>query len=283
MGTEPGHLYSARRESTLARPPPIATLKGVFILLLRASPPDQRTALRRSQRDRMQRYLSVVILGLVVWPVSLATGQDLLSTEGADMPDWSRAIVKIRVPVTRSENGYPRHFFEYCTGSRVRVPNSEDIQILTAWHCFDGFNRHLDQAQVASSDQSWHPVQLSHSGGSMAADWAWLKLPDTLPSVPALRLSTRDAHPTDTLIAAGFNRDDEIADGGNTLTFDPHCRIQSADPPLGSISSDCVAFKGASGGPVLMSTESGWVVAGIISAAMNELSLLVPSSLIATQ
>lgn len=257
-------------------------LQGVFVLLSTVRVRRQSTALNCFQHNGIRWCLLVLVCCLVAWPLSPAQGQDLRVRVGTGAPEWSRAIVKIRVPVTRSKNGYPKHFFEYCTGTRVRAPDSKQIHILTAWHCFDGYNRHLDQAEVQSADLAWHPTTLSRSGGSMTADWAWLNLPNTLSPDPALRFSDRDARPTDPLIAAGFSRDAGIGDHGNTLTYDPHCQLQPTDAPRGLVSSDCIAFKGASGGPVLITTDSGWMVAAIISAAMNNVSLLVPTRLIAT-
>lgn len=174
---------------------------------------------------------------------------------------WQASLVRLQVPLSRWQDGQKTHWVEDCTATLVAtVPP----RLLSAWHCFDG---RLDLAKPARVlvDKRWHPVRLERSGGSMAADWALLSMPDILADT-ALALPIASAAP-DTgapIVMAGFSGDSGLGASGEALTYDPDCTVQA--PKDSWLTTDCVAFKGASGGPVLQRRESGWSVTGVISA-----------------
>lgn len=64
---------------------------------------------------------------------------------------------------------------------------------------------------------------------------------------------------------AGFSGDEGIGDSGESLSFDPDCRLIDYDAHWGR--TNCQAFKGASGGPVLITQNGEKQLIGVISAS----------------
>jgi hypothetical protein len=63
---------------------------------------------------------------------------------------------------------------------------------------------------------------------------------------------------------AGFSRDEGLGAGGAALTYDAACSVTGNHGS--NISTDCIAYKGASGGPVTTLDERGQVrLSGVIS------------------
>ncbi len=181
---------------------------------------------------------------------------------------WTRAIVKIEVPIVRSVNGYPRHFLERCSGTIVS-PGPFPL-VISAWHCFEGYNP-LPSPAILRTETGPAALDLVATGGSMDADWALLRStsqwwPNTWIPVSRDRVLTGSR-----VSAAGFSRSSEASalelDDGreHTLTVDADCRIiQAGSNPF---ASSCVIQKGASGGPIVGRTQSGSLrLYGIISA-----------------
>jgi hypothetical protein len=77
---------------------------------------------------------------------------------------------------------------------------------------------------------------------------------------------------------AGYSRDAGLGEHGERLTYDAGCRI-IAQAREGN-DSDCLAYKGASGGAVVqLSTTGEPLYAGVISRGDSEgLSIYVPIS-----
>lgn len=209
---------------------------------------------------------SFAVLGLLALAAccrAVAT-PPLFQAEGA----WTRAIVKLEVPIVRSINGYPRHFLERCSGTIVS-PGPFPL-VISAWHCFEGHNG-LSSPLLLQTEAGPATFDLVASGGSMDEDWALLRStskwwPDIWIPVSKFRVL-----PGSRVIAAGFSRSSgasalEPDDGReHTLTVDAVCRITAAGS--NPLASSCVIQKGASGGPILGRTQSGSLrLYGVISA-----------------
>ena len=186
---------------------------------------------------------------------------------------WHSAMVRLEVPVIRSEGGRMRHFTEHCSAT-VITPGPNTL-LLSAWHCFEDYAATQGPIQLFAqhSPDTPLPARLVVSGGSMSADWAVLTpLTDTVIGA-WIPLSPDPAQRGTRVIAAGFA---PTTDSGRTnthaetpssrgLMYDPDCLVMAANTRPAR--SDCVAKKGASGGAILRRTASGSVrVVGVISA-----------------
>ena len=186
---------------------------------------------------------------------------------------WHSAMVRLEVPVIRSEGGRMRHFTEHCSAT-VITPGPNTL-LLSAWHCFEDYAVTQGPIQLFAqhSPDTPLPVRLIISGGSMSADWAILT-PVTSTVIGAwIPLSPQPTQRGTRVIAAGFapttdsGRSEEPGETppSRGLMYDPDCVVIAATSQPAR--SDCVAKKGASGGPILRRTASGSVrVVGVISA-----------------
>ena len=186
---------------------------------------------------------------------------------------WHSAMVRLEVPVIRSEGGRMRHFTEHCSAT-VITPGPNTL-LLSAWHCFEDYAATQGPIQLFAqhSPNVPLPVRLIVSGGSMSADWAVLTpLTDTVIGA-WIPLSPDPVQGGSRVLAAGFA---PTANSGKTeahtetpssrrLMYDPDCFVTTVTNRPAR--SDCVAKKGASGGAILRRTASGSVqVVGVISA-----------------
>ena len=186
---------------------------------------------------------------------------------------WHSAMVRLEVPVIRSEGGRMRHFTDHCSATAI-TPGPNTL-LLSAWHCFEDYAATQGPIQLFAqqSPDTPLPVRLIVSGGSMSADWAILA-PLTGTALGAwIPLSPDPAQRNTRVIAAGFaptsdaGRTEEAAEAppARGLMYDPDCLVIDANSRPAR--SDCVAKKGASGGAILRRTASGSVqVVGVISA-----------------
>ena len=118
-------------------------------------------------------------------------------------------------------------------------------------------------------------------GGSMNADWAILELVERTPHPDqpfGLVLAEADAGHSKTLSMAGYSRDPGLGDSGAALTY--HANCESIIQGKYSTSSNCQAYKGASGGAVVKYSKTGTALfAGVISEGDSEgTSTYVPVS-----
>lgn len=214
---------------------------------------------------------------LVAWAVA---GDDprLLAQ---DYPaDWQRSVVKLKVPVSRMVEGRRHTFTEDCTGTIV---STAPPRILSAWHCFDGYDD-LSRPPAMLLDGVWEETRLIASGGSMAADWALLSFPPDLlagRSLAALPIAIGPLLPGSTLILAGFSGDAALGEEGQMLTYDPSCTVGLVERHRAA--SNCLAYRGASGGPALQWVDGQMAVAGVLSGKNAEgTRFLVPARMFAS-
>jgi len=232
--------------------------------------PPQAHSLPRARAS----LLAVLWLGLLIGPCAA----DNRLTASEHPAPWQAAIVKINVPVTRWIDGRQKHMNEECSGTLVQ---GRQPLILTAWHCFDGY-RDLSKPPRFLWRGQWRQLRLLSHGGSMQADWALLEIPELkLENAVILPVLLKENTSNASLLLAGYSRDTGLGQGGNELTFEQDCLLLSTGDAWHS--TQCTAFKGASGGPVLSVLQGQHYVVGIISARDEAgITLFTPVNLIAS-
>ncbi len=180
----------------------------------------------------------------------------------ATSPQALRAVGKLRVPGYDRVDGRRRFREENCSASLV-APST----ILTAWHCLEHYTD-LSRDPEFSLLQGPEPVTVAATrladGGGMDADWALMRLARPIRSVGPLPVDNADTPPSARVLLAGYARDQGLGQGGERLTWQAGCRLTEREP--WRIGTDCVTYKGASGGPVLLEGR----VVGVISAGDSE-------------
>ncbi|MDG1388365.1 MAG: trypsin-like peptidase domain-containing protein [Halioglobus sp.] len=200
-------------------------------------------------------------------------------------PDWLQAVGKLNVPGVQYKNGYGRHQLENCSGTLVAPRNSSHADtVVTAWHCLE-YYRDLSKpitftlTPVAGKTLSREAYRVA-DGGGMYADWAVLKLYDSVSirQVAALEIHPQRADMQRPVTMAGFSGDAGVGADGAVLTYHASCNITRQASAQSE--SDCSAYKGASGGAVIqLSAEGRAQLSGVISQGNNQtVSIYVPVS-----
>lgn len=205
---------------------------------------------------------------------SLHCTADPRQVYGADSPTWLQAVGKLTVPGYKYKNGDRHHHDQHCTATLV----TEDI-ILSGWHCLEYYTD-LSKDIVftlpgAKTDVKRTARHLA-DGGGMHADWLLLKLnkPVNRRVAAAVPVSTLNiVEPgTQALTLAGYSRDSGLGFQGQRLSYHADCKILQNESYR--VATNCVAFKGSSGGPVVHSQT----IVGVVSAGDSEqLSYYTPS------
>ncbi len=179
---------------------------------------------------------------------------------------WQSAVVSLRVPTRRLVNGERSHHEEICSGT---VISHKPTTVLTAWHCFDGYDD-LSNPPMVLINGLWHQGRLRQHGKSMQADWAILTVKGNH-DVSRVNIDTSSQYLQlgRKIIVAGFDKTDA---GERQLIIEHDCTIAALAEQW--ISSDCSAKRGASGGPILVRDGPTIAVIGVISALRNEWELL---------
>ena len=219
------------------------------------------------------RFAASTII-VLLW---LATGQPAASSERVaytpSAPAWLRAVGRLTVPGFETVDGKRRHRDENCSASLVGPQT-----VVTAWHCFE-FYRDLSRDALFTLPHAPRPRQVAArrltDGGGMSADWALLRLQRPIHDVDPIpvRRYSNTLEPA-TLALAGFARDRALGKGGRNLTWEANCRLTATE--RNRVGTNCVTFKGASGGAVVSQGE----LVGVISAGDGEgVTYFAPSSL----
>ena len=171
------------------------------------------------------------------------------------------SVVEIEVDVIRREQNQPRHHLERCSGALIRQQGA--IRVLSAWHCFDGYENLAKPPRVHFKGQL-ETARLLRTGGSMTNDWALLALARPLKGAEPLPLASEP----DKAIrmggqAVGFPRNTN-ADNTSTLQHSPMCEVIGRFK--GWWSTRCQAIEGMSGGPFVTPSPEGPVISGVVSA-----------------
>ena len=231
----------------------------------------------------------VVSLWVAFWQLSVQaqstaeTSHEARLAYSAQSPAWLRTVGKLDVPGYRIEQGRRVHHRENCTATLLGT--SEDARhIVTAWHCLEYYRDLSKPISFTARDNrgEWFSREAYRlaDGGGMHGDWAILRLyqPVASTDLVALQLHPRRADPSRPVTMAGYSRDSGLGENGEQLTYDAGCRI-IAEAREGN-DSDCLAYKGASGGAVVQLSNAGEpLYAGVISRGdSNGLSIYVPVS-----
>jgi len=245
---------------------------------------------RKSSRIEQQTklFLSLSLVTVVLLPVP-ATGSgpeaasDPREIYSQEAPRWLRAVGKLQVPGSRYENGRRSHLLEDCSATLVNgSTGSEADIIITAWHCLENYkdlSKPILFALVSGQDKGLErEAYRLVDGGGMHADWAILrlKIPIASADVIPLLIHPERATPATSISMAGYSRDSAMGDYGNHLTYHPKCLITGTEYTVND--SNCVAYKGASGGAVVQLSGTGtpWF-SGVISQGDSAgLSRFVP-------
>ena len=114
----------------------------------------------------------------------------------------------------------------------------------------------------------------------MHGDWAILRLyrPIAHEDMVALPVHPQQADTLKPVTMAGYSRDAGLGNNGQQLTYDAGCRMTAE--ALEGNDSNCLAYKGASGGAVVQLSNTGNpLYAGVISRGdSNGISIYVPVS-----
>ncbi len=187
-------------------------------------------------------------------------------------PAWLTAVGVLSVPGRRFEAGERLHHNENCSATLVG-PST----ILTAWHCLEHY-RDLSREIVfslpgAPGQPQWRANRLI-DGDGMLADWALLRLEQPVIGVVPLPVhSNFKATSQATISMAGYSRDAGLGNGGANVTWQAACQVTANE--RFRVATNCLAYKGASGGPVI----SDGKIVGVISAGDGEgLTYFAPSS-----
>lgn len=227
-----------------------------------------------------------MLLVLIVFAAaSQAQSQDKRLQRDAAAPRWLDAVGKLEVPTIKYEEGRRKHHREDCSATLIanRAGRYAD-SIVTAWHCLEAYSDLSKPIVFTLEPWGKQPLTLTArrlaDGGHIDADWAILRLERAVPTseVRGLVIS-RSTLPEHTVLQmAGYSGDPGLGRNGRQLTYDPDCRATTTTTRF--VSTDCLAYKGASGGAVVSMDNSGEVLLrGIISQGDSDrLSIYVPTA-----
>ena len=196
---------------------------------------------------------------LALCPAAQAVAGDRAAFS-ADAPQQLRAVGKLTVPGSDRVDGERRHRDENCSAALV-APRT----ILTAWHCLEHYDDLSKDPLFSLPLVPGHPeipARRLADGGGMDADWALLRLARPIREVEPLDVVHLVAGGE--VLLAGYARDDELGRGGDRLTWQSGCRL--LDSSSRGMATDCVTYKGASGGVVM----TGGGIVGVISAGDSD-------------
>jgi V8-like Glu-specific endopeptidase len=199
-------------------------------------------------------------------------------TYSASSPAWLQMVGRLDVPGFKYEQGRRVHHRENCSATLVSRQGTREAQhIVTAWHCLE-YYRDLSM-RITFSLPNLNPqpevreARALVDGGSMNADWAILRLVEPVAFSPSSAVTigpANNAAASSALVMAGYSRDDGLGRSGQALTYHENCR-QLDDVQRASAHTNCQAYKGASGGPVVRYHADGAVyLAGVISEGNGE-------------
>lgn len=188
-------------------------------------------------------------------------------------PSWTKSIGRIIVPTKLDFITSKRYKtkFKKCTATLVNINErlSSNI-VITASHCLTEYKKDIGNIRFIIKANNGDMVQriakvvydskYSHRKLKTVSDYAILKLdskisaklvkPMKIVNKSFIKLKQEYKHSFASL--AGFSGD--IGDFGAQLTYDPQCSVSYFNKVYGH--SDCKGFKGASGGPIVLSTTN---------------------------
>lgn len=228
-------------------------------------------------------YIAHLCLCLLMLLPALAVNAEPRQRMSATAPAVLNSVGRLLVPGRRMENGYQRHYHESCSATLLTPAQGEPISlILTAWHCIEYHTDLTDDItfviESTSGERLQRRVQPLLSGGSMHADWLLMRLAEPLAAGQVISTPlTQTAVPGvgSRVLMAGYSTDKGLGEAGRVLTFHDDCQVIAHSGR--DITTDCLAYRGASGGAVF-STGSGSLLGVISRGDSRENSIFVPVS-----
>jgi len=213
-----------------------------------------------------------ILLLLLILSASTAALTEPRQTVDASSPAWLQSVGRLTVPGHRTVQGEQLHLQEDCSATLI-APRT----ILSAWHCLENY-RDLSRDIIFTLSHPSGEYQLRArrlaDGGGMSADWSLLRLERPLPRVETVPVSTQATGSLEgELSLAGYSGDPELGAGGEQLTWQADCRITANE--WYRVATNCLAFKGASGGPAV---KDGAII-GVVSAGDSQgITYFAPSA-----
>ena len=188
-------------------------------------------------------------------------------------PSWTKSIGRIIVP-TKLEFVTAKRYktdFKKCTATLVNIDEKKSSNIVvTASHCLTKYKKEAGDIRFIIKANNGDMIQriakvvydsrYSHRKLKTVSDYAILKLDSkiSIKLVKPMKIvdksfsKLKKEYRYSFASLAGFSGD--IGDFGAQLTYDPECSIFTFDKVYGY--SNCKGFKGASGGPVVLSATN---------------------------
>ncbi len=241
------------------------------------------TTALNSLRHLWPRALLCGLWALAMLFLPMAGSAEPRQQISAASPAVLLSVGRLLVPGRRMEAGHQRHYRESCSATLLAPEDGEPASlILTAWHCLEYHTDLTDEItfviQASTGERLQRRVRAVSTGGGMSADWSLMRLQEPLPTdtVSTARIARGAAlAPGSRVIMAGFSRDRGLGEAGQVLTFHRDCRVVARSND--DVATDCLAYRGASGGAVF-SVDSGRLVGVISRGDSRENSIFVPVS-----
>ena len=209
-----------------------------------------------------------------------------------DSPSWTHTIGRLIIP-TKSEfisKTKIKTKTQKCSATLINLDENKDSRvIITASHCLANFNPKAGQIKFTIRDKNKNTIirtakirldsKFNIKKMKTTTDFAILTLNKTIPFQEVQPLIIRrysfdtlqQIHKNNFGSLGGFSND--IAEYGNRLTYDPKCKLSPYSKMYGS--SSCKGFKGASGGPIILTTinqnkTESYHFVGVVSHFRNE-------------
>ncbi len=209
----------------------------------------------------MNHKFPQVCLCLYLFIVASTLQADPRRANSPSAPSWLNAVGKLNIPSQNSENGRTAHYIEHCSATLISDhANRSANTIITAWHCLENY---LDLSREISftlfhgdSTVTNHSARQLSSGGNLDLDWAVLRLnkpiPNSLVKAMVINRQKNENIGHSTMTMAGYSRDPGLGQKGEALTY--HAGCDSGEKIGQQLSSNCLVYSGASGGPVVISS-----------------------------
>lgn len=189
-----------------------------------------------------------------------------------DSPPWTNSIGRLIVP-TKLEFITQKKYktdFKKCSASLVNLDGYDSSNVIvTASHCLSEYKEETGDIRFIIKNSKNEMIQrfatiykdshFNEKKSKTVSDYAILILDEKISTkdvtplkiTPKSFLKLKNEYKYSFASLAGFSSD--IGEYGTRLTFDPKCELNSYNTFFAH--SNCAGFKGASGGPVVMSVS----------------------------